>query len=122
MENKPKQMNKNTILGCGCLSFLVLLPFTCRALVGERQVGKSYAYVAAKLEIQQKLKAPSTAKFPYHSEPGVVIVEQGDKFIITSYVEAQNAFGVPLRKRWTAEVQRTPDGKDVQVLSANLVE
>jgi hypothetical protein len=50
------------------------------------------------------LKSPTTAKFP--SSMGDVVVERfPNHFKVTSYVDAQNSFGVPIRSLWVVSFQ-----------------
>ncbi len=66
------------------------------------------AFVMAQKFVEERLKAPSTAKFPYSSSEGVRIEYQGDcKYKVRAYVDAQNSFGAMIRTRYYAEVQNT---------------
>lgn len=70
------------------------------------------AFVMAKKFIEQRLKAPSTAKFPNMSDDGVVITPAtvtGGKcgFIVDTYVDAENGFGANIRARYTVTVAPT---------------
>lgn len=60
-----------------------------------------YAVTAAESLVKDKLKAPSTAKFP--SPVGNYTVDQsGNSYIVTGYVDAQNSFGAMVRENWLA--------------------
>lgn len=61
----------------------------------------SGAQVACQRFVRNRLKAPSTAKFP--ANPSVSHVGNGC-YYMSSHVEAQNAFGVPIRNGFTCEV------------------
>lgn len=96
-------MNKRVlalvILGLGVVFMLTrnLLPksSTCSNEVA--------AYVDAQLAIRDRLQSPSSADFPDILSSGVRVSKTGEcEYAIRSYVEAQNAFGVKLRKQWSA--------------------
>lgn len=58
------------------------------------------AYFASQEFVKDKLKAPSTAKFPWYSE--VVVTDLGGgRFRVSAYVDAQNSFGAQIRTRYT---------------------
>lgn len=62
------------------------------------------AYHNTKKLIKYKLKSPSTAEFPSSIEASVI--SKGDNtFIVSSYVDAQNSFGVVLRTYYVAEIR-----------------
>lgn len=61
--------------------------------------------------VKQILQAPSTAKFPGFSEYGMQ--KTPDKYVVGSYVDAQNGFGAMLRSEFTIRISR----KDNKVLS-----
>ncbi len=109
--------------GCGCFGVFVLLILLLRVFgPGPGKLGEGAAYGMARRAIEMKLKAPSTAKFPASYEPGVSVVEKNDVFYINSHVDSQNGFGAMIRTKWVAAVQRTPDGRDMKLLFANLKE
>lgn len=52
--------------------------------------------------VKQRLKAPSTADFPY----GELVTDKGNGiYFMNSYVDAQNGFGAMLRNYYTCELQ-----------------
>lgn len=60
-----------------------------------------YAVTAAQNLVKEKLKSPSTAKFPiFPSE--YVVRRSGDKWSVAGYVEAQNGFGATVKQAWSA--------------------
>jgi len=63
---------------------------------------KSEAQVLAKHEVKDMLVAPSTADFPFFMDD--VTALGNDKYIINSYVDSKNAFGVELRTYFTCDV------------------
>ncbi len=129
--NADAAAQKNTqncmAAGCGCpiLLIVALFAFSWLSNIGNPEAGKegkTSAYVLAKMSIERQLKSPSTAKFPYSSAPGVSVLQQGDEFYISSYVDAQNSFGALLRKKWVAHARRNSDGKDMRLIEAKLLE
>lgn len=62
------------------------------------------AYVMAKAFVTDKLKAPSTADFARSTDSKINSLGCG-KWRVTSYVDAQNAFGAMLRSHYVAELQ-----------------
>ena len=65
------------------------------------------AFVMSQESIRARLKAPSTAKFPYIVQKGVVVERLGaeQKYRVRAYVDAQNSFGAMIRQNYTATVQ-----------------
>jgi hypothetical protein len=75
---------------------------------------KSFAWVVAVRAVKERLKAPSTAKFPWSSH-GQYIKEIGDRtFVVKSYVDAENSFGAKLRNNFIVKVKRM--GGDTYVI------
>lgn len=54
--------------------------------------------------VRERLKSPSTAKFPTSDESTVQPISGGD-YEVTSYVDSQNAFGATLRSNYTCVVK-----------------
>ena len=54
--------------------------------------------------IKRRLKAPATAEFGGEK---VSSFSPPTKHLVTGYVDAQNAFGAKLRKRWACAVEKT---------------
>lgn len=64
------------------------------------QCSEAYASVMAKEYVKQRLKAPSTAKFPWGMD-GVTRTSAGPcTFRVVSYVDSQNSFGGMLRSNY----------------------
>jgi hypothetical protein len=60
--------------------------------------------------VKNSLKVPSTAKFPWGSSEYVIQNLGNGEFGVAGWVEAKNAYGVPLKQQWTVFVSRTPNG------------
>lgn len=77
---------------------------------GARDVTKGgqevAAFVMCQDPVQNRLRAPSTAKFPTTSDSGVRSVHAGDgRYLVDGYVDAQNGFGAMLRTTWACEIK-----------------
>lgn len=65
------------------------------------------AYIRCKRAVEEKLKAPATAKFLEHSRSSIKRVagdERGDMYEVVSYVDSQNSFGAMLRTSFTCQI------------------
>jgi hypothetical protein len=126
-EEQPRKTKRGYI---GCLGLIIILGIigaifgpkktqeevereeaSKRARAEERasQEEQQQAYYMAKQFITNRLKAPSTAKFPSpydRNESGITTVQlPGGAYRVSAWVDAQNAFGAMLRKRWVCEVK-----------------
>lgn len=70
--------------------------------VSSNDVNYSYAITAAQSLVKDALKSPSTAKFPIGGEAAYVVKRNGDDWIVSGYVDAQNRFGAVVRENWIA--------------------
>ena len=59
------------------------------------------AVSAAKIVVKDKLKSPSTAKFPWGFDE-YTVKRSGNDFIVGGYVDAENSFGAMLRQEFVA--------------------
>lgn len=68
-----------------------------------REVTDQQAYVISQNFVEQRLKAPSTAKFPL----GVYEATKDSEgnFVIKSYVDSQNAFGAMIRTTYLVTIK-----------------
>ena len=76
------------------------------------------AYTAAKFYVNKQLKAPATADFPMYDKN--FITHHNDSYTVSSYVDAENSFGVKGRLYYTVTMER--DGKDWTNVNVNLRE
>lgn len=104
----------------GCLFYLVLGLFTLIAIIwitgktSSYNVSKTYgnddadrieAYNHAKNFVKDKLKSPSSARFPGTMEKDGHIEYIGDQtYKINSWVEGPNSFGVFIRKHFSCTI------------------
>lgn len=71
------------------------------------QCDRITAFVMSQTFVERRLKAPSTASFPYASSDGVSIEERGNcTFSIRAYVDAENSFGANLRMPYSMDIRR----------------
>lgn len=70
-------------------------------------------WVIAKHVVEEKLKSPKSAEFPYIKE--VTITRRSDSIIVKSYVDADNSFGAKIRNNFT--VVLSADGKNTLSVS-----
>jgi hypothetical protein len=98
-------------LGIGCLVVLgaLVLLVAIGSMLPETEESKrnrkrTRAIAACQVEVQGRLKSPSSASFP-DSYASRVIESSDGVFAVSADVEAKNVFGVMLRKRWLCEVR-----------------
>lgn len=93
-------------------SFLAFMAFAFLAVGSKEQTAeekctdKIHAFVMSQEFVKKRLKAPSSAEFPYISSEGVSVIYLGEcKHNISAYVDAQNSFGAKIRTRYSAQIQ-----------------
>lgn len=59
----------------------------------------------AQMAVEASLKSPATADFPVCNENR--IIREGDRYIVTSYVDSQNSFGAQVRTPFQVYLQKT---------------
>ena len=68
------------------------------------------AYVMSQQFVKTRLKAPSTASFPWITDSDVsVVATKNCHFIVHAWVDSQNSFGAMLRSTYKAELHMLPD-------------
>lgn len=65
---------------------------------------ESEAFVMSQWWVKERLIAPSTADFPWSADR-VLRSLPGSTYVVTSYVDAQNAFGATIRTRYIATLK-----------------
>ncbi len=102
-------------LGIGCLVLVLIAVILAlgpcrgsddsgkRASTGPSKIS---AFVASQDFVEDQLKAPGTAKFPWYDESFVVDLG-GGRFRIKAYVDAENSFGAKLRTRYSCILRST---------------
>ena len=79
---------------------------------------KEDAYFEAQHFVNERLKAPDSAKYPHLDESQVQLV--GDNlYAVSGYVDSQNSFGAMLRSHWTAKLYKESEDswvlKDIHI-------
>ncbi|MFW6016947.1 MAG: hypothetical protein ACOCRK_10960 [bacterium] len=72
---------------------------------------KIEAMTMAQTFLEDRLKAPATADYPWESSDDVVTELADDKFRYRSYVDAENSFGAKVRTQFDIVVQYVGDDK-----------
>lgn len=71
---------------------------------------KAAVYEEAKNAVKKALKSPTTARFSAYTDDDAIVAAKNDSaFIVSSLVDAQNVYGVPIRSRFVAIVKRNND-------------
>ena len=71
---------------------------------------KAAVYEEAKNAVKKALKSPATARFSAYTDDDAIVAAKNDSaFIVSSLVDAQNVYGVPIRSRFVAIVKRNND-------------
>lgn len=108
-----------TVLAGGALVVLVVLGVFLYFVVSSGSDGGSTATkpyqhnaldanVACQLAVEEQLRSPTSARF----EPGAMGRHLGDsRYLVESYVDAQNSFGAQIRSRFTCEVEFDLQGR-----------
>ncbi len=68
-----------------------------------------HAVVYCKELVENSLKSPSTADFPWTIQARV---GAGQTYTVNSYVDAQNGFGATIRTNFFCQLKYTGDGND----------
>lgn len=111
---------KNVRAGVICTAILavlaVLLVFSARACSSppvdyEKKGDLPGAWAMAKRAVEKNLLSPSSAHFPFVSSSDVVTYLGGGRYVVQSYVDAQNSYGAKIRRIWSLELERKKDGK-----------
>lgn len=76
---------------------------------GDGKSNKIEAFTCAQMEVQDMLVSPSTAEFEYVSSSEATTALGGEKYLVSSYVDAQNSFGATVREYFTCSVTYYPN-------------
>ena len=74
----------------------------------------SLAFVMQQDAVRSRLRAPATADFPSSAD---VQVLEGCRFMVRSYVDAQNGFGALIRTHYVSVIRHFPERRTWQVQS-----
>jgi hypothetical protein len=81
--------------------------------------GNVIAHTMAEHYVEQRLKSPSTAKFPWYRDSQVSYVGECE-FIVQSYVDAQNSFGAMLRSDYSVRLKYDPNSDSYSLLDIRI--
>jgi len=107
------------------IPFIVLVlifsfALTCTSTSEEEEEGhttKVEAWAAAQLAVEENLKSPSTASFPWSAEDHVTKVSD-DVFEVEGCVDSENSFGAEIRTHFGCTIEFTGEDtytvKDLQ--------
>jgi hypothetical protein len=120
---QPTKQQNGIRGGCGCLAVLAIGAFLWMLSTPspekraadqekEREIG---VYTICQQAVRGRLKAPSTASFPWALPKFSFTPDGGDRFI--SYVDAQNGFGAQIRTYYTARFLPRGIGRCSLILS-----
>ena len=111
-----QQLYKHVFSGI-LLVALCILALGCSCDIGKSGPDKVGAFVMSKEFVIKRLKAPSTADFPWYDESFVTDLGGGE-FRVSAYVDAQNSFGAKIRSNYTCVLKST-DGNNWTLESIN---
>lgn len=66
---------------------------------------KSMAWQMTQDFVEKRLSSPSTAEFPWSSDPDVDITQNGTTYNVQGYVDSENGFGAQIRTNFEAELR-----------------
>jgi hypothetical protein len=125
--NPPSSVDpkpKSFFAGCGCLTLVaiavaLIIIFALsdsNENVSDTGHSEGVIYKTTTRIIAKSLRSPSTAKFPSFYEQGAVAFSSlgENRYRVSSYVDAQNAFGAMLRQYWVATVGVSGDTVTVE--------
>jgi hypothetical protein len=111
---KPHKVLKYTLTAIAvfvcAIGFIALMAHS-EDMAKTKEPNKIEAYTMAEQFVQKRLKAPSTAKFPYSSEATIDYDSGTKEWTVNSYVDAQNSFGAMMRTNYTVKVKYLGDDK-----------
>ena|SRR3990167_4801531 len=71
---------------------------------------ETFAFVMCQSPVSAQLRAPSTAKFPFTTAPGVSSKHVGGgAYQVRGFVDAQNGFGAMIRTSWSCKIRENSD-------------
>lgn len=113
---EEKQKKDNKTAGIGCLVIIgIIVIFSIFSSGGEKtpptdwrtEDNSNMAYNMSKDFVTQRLKSPSTAKFPSVFErDGHVVKGKDHQYMINSYVDSQNSFGATIRTKFILIIEQ----------------
>lgn len=132
-ERKPTK-KKRSRTGCLVLGGLAIFVLTCAGVLSELpepdpsrrssaasdappktwrdKDASTMAFVMIQEHVKRRLRAPSTAEFPYVTADGVRVEHLGEQvYMIQAYVDAENAFGGTVRTYFVGTMEQVERNK-----------
>ena len=106
---KAQKLVKEGCLGCLGLpvALIVALVVIGSLLPKAESDHRSMAVVQCKNYVKNRLRSPSSADFPWIDLDQSVVSTGNETYIVSSYVDAQNAFGATVRNDYVCKIQYT---------------
>lgn len=79
-----------------------------QSAAGPRVPSRSDACFISQKFVRERLKAPTTAKFPAWTEENCRVTRAGELWRVRSFVDAQNSFGAMIRSDYGVEMTHNP--------------
>jgi len=113
-EAKKKKDSKNASIGCLVIIGIIIAIYIFSSngkdtslTDWKTQDNSGLAYYMSEGFVKEKIKSPSTAKFPSGSDKEVsVIKKDNNQYMIRSYVDSQNSFGATLRTNFIVTIEQ----------------
>lgn len=83
-----------------------------------RQSRYPAVFQASQAYIKQRLKAPSTAEFPWY-DSSAVSGPDGNVYTVRSYVDSENGFGAKIRTNYAVKLREDSNG-DIQLVDIQM--
>lgn len=111
---EQKRKNQSVLIALGIIVsvfiYFVTTNNSSNTISWEQEDNMIEAYVMAQQFVEQRLKSPSTAKYPLVASECTTRME-GQKYKINAYVDSQNSFGASIRANFIAVVEQYEKGK-----------
>ena len=86
--------------------FMLMVLLEIKGTDAPGEASPTTAFVLCRDEVRKRLLAPSTASFPHMGQAEITrTAGNARSFIISSYVDAQNAFGATIRNNWVCVIE-----------------
>jgi len=110
MDSTNKEKTKNQTIGCISIIVIVFIFAVFVSSCGSEHNSKQNAFLMAQQLVTEKLKAPTTAKFPAYEDRFVTDKGEGN-YTVASYVDSQNSFGAMIRSNFRVELKYLKENK-----------
>lgn len=127
-------MRKTFNIGCGALLLVAVVTLVTVAAFGlnpgyesyatsnQRSPTRTEACLMAQDFVTQQLKAPASAQFPSPTTDNCQTAQDGNKWFVTSYVDAQNSYGALIRSDYGVEMNYKPSDSTWHLVDVAIVD